>query len=198
MVGIVLIVVVLGIVTVWTMSAHKTASQDKIIDSGAQTSLDIEHPNATVKTVPTNTLTVPAELVAEDGKKKIYHPTFGFTITVPNTVEWERYEEGGGSETLVFVDTVSQNEFQLFVTPYTDTEITPERLAADIPSGDIREPTEIVLDNGVSAMMFWSQAPIVGESREVWFIHDGYLYEATTARALDPWLAFILNTIVFD
>ena len=130
-------------------------------------------------------------------KKRLQHPTYGFTVTVPNAMELERYEEGGNSETLVFFDTNDGIEFQLFVTPYDASEVTKERLALDIPSGDIREPQEIVLGNGLRAFMFLSHAPIVGDTREVWFIHDGYLYEATVAYELDSWLAEILNTITF-
>ena len=133
-----------------------------------------------------------------NGTRRIQHPKYHFTLAVSSTTQIERYDEGGDSETLLFTDEQAGTEFQLFVTPYAQKEITKGRLSTDIKSGDIREPTEIVLQNGTHAMMFWSHAPLIGESREVWFIHDGYLYEMTVARELDSWLAGILNTIVFD
>jgi hypothetical protein len=42
--------------------------------------------------------------------------------------------------------------------------------------------------------MFFSQNPVMGETREVWFIKDGYLYEVTTYRELDSWLSQIMAT----
>jgi hypothetical protein len=34
-------------------------------------------------------------------------------------------------------------------------------------------------------------------SREIWFIHDGFLYEVTTYKELDSWLATIMQTWQF-
>ena len=36
-----------------------------------------------------------------------------------------------------------------------------------------------------------------GDTREVWFIHGGYLYEVTTYKELDIWLAGIMRTWKF-
>ena len=36
-----------------------------------------------------------------------------------------------------------------------------------------------------------------GASREVWFVHKGFLYEVTTYKALDSWLASIMLTWKF-
>ena len=37
----------------------------------------------------------------------------------------------------------------------------------------------------------------MGDTREVWFIHGGFLYEVTTYKQLDSWLAPIMQTWQF-
>jgi hypothetical protein len=37
----------------------------------------------------------------------------------------------------------------------------------------------------------------MGDARELWFIRDGYLYEVTTYKPLDTWLADIMKTWQF-
>jgi hypothetical protein len=38
----------------------------------------------------------------------------------------------------------------------------------------------------------------MGDTREVWFIKGGFLYEVTTYKQLDTWLAQILQTWQFN
>lgn len=33
----------------------------------------------------------------------------------------------------------------------------------------------------------------MGDTRELWFIHNGYLYEVATYKTLDAWLAGIMQ-----
>jgi hypothetical protein len=61
----------------------------------------------------------------------------------------------------------------------------------------VKEPTEIMID-GTRATMFFGHNPIMGDTREVWFIHGGYLYEVTTYKELDQWLADIMKTWRFE
>ena len=37
----------------------------------------------------------------------------------------------------------------------------------------------------------------MGDAREVWFIKNGFLYEVTTYKELDAWLASIMQTWKF-
>lgn len=45
--------------------------------------------------------------------------------------------------------------------------------------------------------MFFSKNIALGDTREVWFIKNGYLYEVTTLKSLDAWLTQILQTWKF-
>lgn len=66
----------------------------------------------------------------------------------------------------------------------------------DLPSGVMKEPTVIVLD-GTQATMFWSTNSIMGDTREVWFIKNGFLYEVVTYKELDTWLGQIMRSWKF-
>jgi hypothetical protein len=48
--------------------------------------------------------------------------------------------------------------------------------------------------DGVPATMFYGSNSVMGDTREIWFIHDGFLYEVTTYKQLDSWLAPIMQT----
>jgi hypothetical protein len=45
--------------------------------------------------------------------------------------------------------------------------------------------------------MFYGNNAIKRDTREVWFIHGGLLYEVTTYKQLDSWLAQIMQTWQF-
>ena len=46
--------------------------------------------------------------------------------------------------------------------------------------------------------MFFSKNGLMGDTREVWFTHGGYLYEVTTYKELDPWLSGIMASWKFN
>jgi hypothetical protein len=46
-------------------------------------------------------------------------------------------------------------------------------------------------------MAFASNATDLGPDQELWFTHDGYLFEVTTYPTLGPWLTPIIDTIRF-
>ena len=47
--------------------------------------------------------------------------------------------------------------------------------------------------DGVQAVRFHGQDAQIGDTYEVWFIKDGFLYEVTTYKQLEPWLDQILS-----
>ena len=60
----------------------------------------------------------------------------------------------------------------------------------------MQSPTDIIVD-GTRATMFFGNNSIMGDTREVWFIHGGFLYEVTTYKEFDTWLAGIMQTWKF-
>ena len=60
----------------------------------------------------------------------------------------------------------------------------------------MQSPTDILVDDA-RGTMFFGKNGIMGDTREVWFIHGGFLYEVTTYKELDTWLGGIMRTWKF-
>lgn len=132
---------------------------------------------------------------AVDGMRIYRSHLLGFQISYPEHLTVREYGKANTS-TIVFEDQKGEKGFQIFVVPYADTVVSEERLKMDIPSGVIKDPAEVVV-GGATATAFWSTNMLFGETREVWFIRDGFLYEVTTYKDLDQWLAEIMKTWTF-
>jgi hypothetical protein len=108
----------------------------------------------------------------------------------------QEYNETGGAFTVTFQDVGADQEFQVYVTPYSGTEITDAQFKLDLPSGVKKDPTDVTVD-GARGIEFFSNAPRLNDTREAWFIHGGLLYEVTTYKELDAWLQPILHSWQF-
>ena len=84
----------------------------------------------------------------------------------------------------------------MYVTPYNKTQIDTEQFKLDEPSGVYLQPTDVIID-GAPATMFFSTNTDMGNTREVWFVKNGFLYEVTSYKELDAWLAGIMRTWKF-
>jgi len=120
----------------------------------------------------------------------------GFSIDYPESLLVKDFDEGETTHTIVFSEEVDGKNFQIFFTPYLGNQVTQERINMDIPDGKIIEPVDIVIGEGITALAFFSNSKL-GELREVWFIHDGYLYQLTTYKEWDEWLANIMKSWKF-
>src|SRR4051812_41812394 len=57
---------------------------------------------------------------------------FQFSILYPEEIgQLSNYYEGKGARTIAFEDTKNKRSFQIFVTPYTEPQVSPERFKAD-------------------------------------------------------------------
>ena len=107
----------------------------------------------------------------------------------------EEYSEKGDAYTYVFTHDDGRS-FQIYITPYGKDHIDAEQFLRDQPSG-VREGEQQIAIDGVPAVVFGGKNDAMGETREVWFIKDGLLYEVTTYRELDAWLAEIMTSWKF-
>ncbi len=121
---------------------------------------------------------------------------FGFSLSYPPDLVPTQTQEPGGAYTFSFQDPDTNEGFEIYVTPYPDTKVTEQRFKLDEPSGVMDQPTAVVI-GGVTATMFFGHNDILGDTREVWFTHDSYLYEVTTFKELDSWLGQIMQTWKF-
>lgn len=136
-------------------------------------------------------------------EQRFVHPRYGFTLDVPRYLNITRIDEGQSTETIIFEPSEGTDpvlpRFQIFVTPYFEKTITEARLKKDIPSGVVRNYTGVIIgrEKNIPAALFSSSDALLGDTREVWFLRNGYLFEVTTRIAHDAWLADILNSWFF-
>lgn len=127
-----------------------------------------------------------------DGKRLFRSDILGFSLYYPDDLFIREYGKGNTS-TLTFEDVKGERGFQIFVVPYDAETVSAERFKMDLPSGVMKEAQEIIID-GARGSAFFSEDALVGETREVWFIQNGFLYEVTARKELDAWLAEIMQT----
>jgi len=82
------------------------------------------------------------------------------------------------------------------VIPYGQRQVSNERFKIDEPSGVRKDATTTIID-GVQGTMFFGSNDVMGDTREVWFIHNGYLYEVTTYKPLGALLSQVMATWKF-
>lgn len=131
------------------------------------------------------------------GMRLYQNAPYRFSLLYPEALEMHEKEEGAGASTMLFQDTNTGQGFQIFIVPYTETQVTPDRIAKDIPSGVVKDTRDITID-GATAASFYSQNVTLGETAEIWFVHGGFLYEVTTLAPLDDWLSQIMLTWRFE
>ncbi len=131
------------------------------------------------------------------GKTRYANAHYGFSLVYPSTFIMNEVPAGEDAMTVVFQRPGAEEGFQIFIVPYPETQISKERIQKDLRGAPMKNVTQVVLPGNVQAVHFGSQAPVIGESSEVWFIHGGYLFEVTTYANQDAQLATILATLQF-
>src|SRR3989344_2682000 len=120
---------------------------------------------------------------------------FCFSLFYPGDLKFR--EMGVGSDTtILFENPETGKGFQIFIVPYPESEISQEQFKKDLPAGIMTDLVDILIDD-LPAIMFYSRDPAIGDTREVWFVKNGFLYEVTTYRDLDAWLSSIMQTWQF-
>ena len=131
----------------------------------------------------------PADFVKYENKK------YGFYYYHSPEAKVTEYGEGGGPMTIVQENRQRVRGLQIFIVPYAEQTISEERFNKDVPSGVRKNVEDTRLGKlQVRAVTFNSYDQALGETREVWFIHDGYLFEVTTFKGVGDWFAPIMQT----
>ena len=168
------------------------------LESGA---VEVQFDDITVHSEPS---------ILGEGYKLFIHPLHGFSVEYPEELDITTFDESEGGETVIFQslddESVPLEEkvgFQIFISPFEeDSILTLERIREDLPFATIEELVEVVIgtetEQVTPALLFWSEDLTIGRTREVWFVHDNYLYEITTFAHMDMLLADILSTWSFN
>ena len=127
---------------------------------------------------------------------RYYSLDYHFFFDVPKGFSFNEIPDEKG--TVVLVEGSAGESFQIFVTPFDEPgPLTPERIKKDLPQKVIRNPRAGTLD-GVSAIAFTSHDEDTGDVFEIWFIHDGSLFQITTKSDFADGLQNILQTWKFS
>jgi hypothetical protein len=122
--------------------------------------------------------------------------TYHFSLYYPDNLSISERPGAAGTMVLLFQNQASGQSFDIFIAPYDEPNITQARFLMDEPSGVMTAPANITID-GTAATEFFSTNPVLGASREIWFLHGDFLYEVTTPQPLDSWLLQIMQTWQF-
>lgn len=144
-------------------------------------------------TPPALSQSAPAITETAVGTRLYQNAAFHFGLSFPDALTATEYKEQGGALTVSFQDPNTNKGFEVYVTPYAKTQIDQARFKLDEPSGVYQQPTDIVVGD-THATMFYGRNAIMGDTREVWFIRGGYLYEVATYKELDTWLGGIMQS----
>lgn len=115
---------------------------------------------------------------------------FEFVAFYPQELAVKEVSEKGGAMTITFENEQAGEGFQVFALPYSGTQVSEERFRQDVPSGVRNSPKDLRVAGAV-ATAFYSEDSALGETYEIWFLHEGFLYELTTLKSLEP----LLNTL---
>lgn len=124
---------------------------------------------------------------------------YKFSFEYPKNFTATKFQEGEYGNTILVSRKESQESFQIFISPFDEPgPLTAERVSQDLPDMVIESPENRVLKNGAVALIFFSEESSIGKTREVWFIHNEYLYQVSTYKELDSLVADILGTWKFQ
>lgn len=182
---IIVLLLAISIIAGLFMYAQKESPQEEVLptnESQASSTLPGMLPNSITDTLPNP----PA------GYERYTNNKYGFSLAYPKELSVKEFDEGGGAINVSFQNVSSGQGFQIFIVPYAEKTISKEQFLKDAPSG-VRKGAKVIHLDGVPAESFYSEQSLLGETKEVWSLHGGYLYEITTYKDLDSWLLGILG-----
>ncbi len=117
---------------------------------------------------------------------------YRFQLLYPDSLSVTEHPVPVSAVTLVFSSLETGESFQVFIVPHGSPDITDHRLQQDLPSG-VMEGVEDIEIAGAKGIAFQSHDPAIGQTREIWFVARGFLYEVTAPLTLDAWLSEIMR-----
>jgi hypothetical protein len=180
----VLAILVAGVIFFFSKSSKQgNAQQTQMAALGFATAIIGQNDVNDDRTVPT-------------GMREYRSTEYHFSLFYPQELTVNAYNNGGGVATITFQNPDEGEGFQIFITPYGESQVSDARFKQDEPSGVRESLTNVSVDGAVGAA-FYSTDASLGATREIWFVHNGFLYELTTLKPLDSWLSHILQSWKF-
>jgi hypothetical protein len=174
--AIVLLIVVIGVTLFFTFPT----SQKAVELAPAESTISTSTPTVSGRTIP-------------PGEREFRSDAYKFSLLYPEELHVLLRNEGKGASTIIFQNLEKKDEeFQIFVVPYPASQISDVRFKKDVPSGVRNELRSVPIDTETGAA-FYSYDESLGDTAEVWFTHNGYLFEVTTTKSLGNWMGEILQ-----
>ena len=139
--------------------------------------------------------TPPTTALGQD-KREYKNDAYHFKLAFPDTLHVVEYKEANDAITVTFESADKSQAFDVYVTPYGKAQIDQARFKLDEPSGRFLDPQDVLI-SGTRATLFTGYNPIMGDTREAWFIKGGFLYEVATYKGLDSWLGQVMQGWTF-
>ena len=127
--------------------------------------------------------------------------SYGFSFNYPDgyTVRSTPNADGAGNTVLIQNDSTKKG-VQILITPYgdTDTNITEKKITTDIPDMKVSDPQNVTIGTGHGLAFISDNGAFDGNSREVWFVFRGNLYQISTYASYDEFIKTLLGTWKFN
>jgi hypothetical protein len=124
----------------------------------------------------------------------------GFSFRYPNHLKATSFKDHVGDTILVQSAEKAQG-FQITISPWDEPGaiLTADMIQRDIPDLAVTNPQDLLLGESGKGVAFLSDNEnFGGNSREVWFVFGGNLYQISTYARLDPLLQAVLSTWKFE
>jgi hypothetical protein len=139
----------------------------------------------------------------DQNRNRFYHPEHRFSLVYLSDMKVTNFFEGFG-EQILFQDESGDRWFQIYITSWDEgNNLSVDRILQDLPDLVIDEPQTAILGPkreagvGINVLIFFGYEEGIGDTREVWFVRGGNLYQITTYKRLDSMLVQILSTLEF-
>ena len=110
-----------------------------------------------------------------------------FTVKYP-----DGYKVYSTTPDVITVENEAGNGLQITTTAFDEAgPITEERIRQDLPDALINEPGLAKLD-GEQSLVFYGNDEDLGETFEVWVVHDGKLYQIMSAKDDEKMVELVL------
>ena len=130
--------------------------------------------------------------------EKYQNDRYRFSLYYPFGFQVGEFKETDDYTTIVIQNIEKRLGIQIYISsPEENIILSKSRIEQDIPDMTVEDPQPLQIGNSDNGIAFLSKNPSFGESREVWFMFKGNLYQVSTYISLDPLLQAILNTWEF-
>lgn len=126
------------------------------------------------------------------------HSDTSFEFTFPSDLKFSNLvggEDQATTETVLFSSLEKNKGFQIFIAPYSSTApLTIESIAANNKTMQIFDPGQVTINGEPGVIFLAGEKGSTATTREVWFTHQGKIYQISTYPDFEKTVLMILPT----